>query len=1273
MTGYNQTVAASEGTGTLTFSAGAGLPAGLTLNPAGVLSGTPATVGSYNFTVTVTDSVGATANRSYTVVIAPAVAITTSSVATWTANLGGYNQTIGASGGTGPLVFVATSTLPSGLTLSSSGVLSGTPTTAGSYSVSVTAFDTVGAAGSHTFTVVISPAPTITTPSLATWTADLSGYSQTVNATGGSDTLTLHQTGSLPAGLTFSSTGVLSGTPTTSGTFNLMIAATDGLGATTSRSYTLTISPAIVITTASLPNWTTAHAGYLQTILASGGTGTLTFSETGTLPAGLTLGSSGVLSGTPAGTGTYAFTVVATDSLGAKGSKGYSVSINPALAISPTSLPAAMVGNAYMQSITATGGTLPYSILTVTGFSAGGTGLAASAISANPATGVVTINGTPTGVGTVMFTVNATDAVGATLSQTYSLTVQTVPMAGFVISVPAVAAANGFFNFTVTAVNSSNQPITGYNGTVHFTSSDGAAILPTNTMLTGGTGTFTATLVTPGSQTIKVADLANPALNTTSTAIQVTSPTAVVVSPSFSGAPGSMTGDGHTIGFDAFATIQQALNVVAAGGSVFVGAASYHESLTVSKSVTLAATGSTSAMLIGPGSGTGLTITGPHVNVSGLTVENFGTGLSAANPTTSLVMSDLSLQNNTAGGSITNVNSVAFIGTGGDETLLASATHFGRSGDNLLTFSDVGSLALDGNGGNNTLDLSTASGPVGVALFGTGSLEGFAGTVSIPGVIFTNVTRLVGNSTAGSSLSGLNAPATWSVNGASMSQYGSGGQTLSFTSFPVLNGGTGSDTFMVNGSPASGLTINGQGGGDSFQVPLAGLAGPVALNESGSGVNAATLTGAGGNSSLTVTANSVTLTGGGTVTYAGLTKLALNAGAGADTIAVQGTAAGTTTTISGTGTDTFVVTSPSGLLNTIAGPLSLNGGTGKNYLYLSEANRTTPDTVYVTDTAIISGTGTFAPISYAATGGNFGSGVILIMGNADNTLRVFSTAAGDAYGLYTGNGNSSIVISSATQTLSTMAGSIAVVAGSGSNMLYVSEAGSSTPDSLSLSATGIQSTAANFAVSYVAPGGTFGHGVYLVTGNGNNNVRIYSTAAGSTNGIELGNGNNNVVVSSPTQTLSTMAGPIGVQGGTGVNQLYVSEAGSTVPDSIFVSGVSVQSPTLGYFISYTAAPGGSFGRGVDVVGGSGGSHVYVVGQLAGSPIGIYSGSGNDVIEAFVSAMSFYNLWLNGQGGTNHLYVHDLAGSAMISAVAGVIQLNYPGGLPSTIRYSNLLF
>ena len=161
--GYNQTISASGGTGSLTISKTAGtLPTGLNLSGAGVLSGTPTATGSFTFTVTATDSVGATGSKSFTVVINPAVAITTASLANWTVNQPGYSQTVSASGGTGTVTFTKTAgTLPTGLNLSGAGVLSGTPTATGSFTFTVTATDSVGATGStSSFTVTISSVST---------------------------------------------------------------------------------------------------------------------------------------------------------------------------------------------------------------------------------------------------------------------------------------------------------------------------------------------------------------------------------------------------------------------------------------------------------------------------------------------------------------------------------------------------------------------------------------------------------------------------------------------------------------------------------------------------------------------------------------------------------------------------------------------------------------------------------------------------------------------------------------------------------------------------------------------------------------------------------------------------------------------------------------------------------------------------------------------------------------------------------------------------------
>jgi hypothetical protein len=155
-----------------------------------------------------------------------------------------------------------------------------------------------------------------------------------------------------------------------------------------------------------------------------------------------------------------------------------------------------------------------------------------------------------------------------------------------------------------------------------------------------------------------------------------------------------------------------------------------------------------------------------------------------------------------------------------------------------------------------------------------------------------------------------------------------------------------------------------------------------------------------------------------------------------------------------------------------------------------------------------------------------------------------------------------------------------------------------------------------------------------------------------------------------------MAGRIGVLGGTGNNLLYISEAGSTTADNLYISGIAVQSPLNHFFVSYEAAPGGSFGRGVDVVGGSGSNQMFVVGQLAGSPIGLFGGSGDNAMDVFVTAMSFYDLSANGQGGQTLLSWFDMTGggieqSVQTGAHSGRLTISYADGLPSTFLYNDL--
>ena len=177
---YAGSAAATGGAGPLTYSISAGaLPADLSLNQStGAIAGTPskaADVGTFNFTVKAADAFGDEATQSYQIVVSySAVSITTS--ATLPVGYVGSSYsgtTLAATGGNGgPYTWswaaASGSSLPAGLALSPAGFVNGTPTTAGTYSVVVTATDSASNAGHATLSVAVKPGVSVTTASLPT-------------------------------------------------------------------------------------------------------------------------------------------------------------------------------------------------------------------------------------------------------------------------------------------------------------------------------------------------------------------------------------------------------------------------------------------------------------------------------------------------------------------------------------------------------------------------------------------------------------------------------------------------------------------------------------------------------------------------------------------------------------------------------------------------------------------------------------------------------------------------------------------------------------------------------------------------------------------------------------------------------------------------------------------------------------------------------------------------------------------------------------------------
>jgi tRNA A-37 threonylcarbamoyl transferase component Bud32 len=315
----------------------------LTFAAAGTLAVTAATyhpssdTASGTGSIVVTSPTGATSNAAaFKLTCGLPLSVSTNGAATATIGTA-YSATVTAAGGKGSYKWAAATGLPPGLkSTASAGTLtiSGTPTTAGAYTIKVSVSDgsTPALTATASLAVTVSaPALTLTGGTLAAGTVG-TAYSATVTAAGGVGTKTYAATG-LPAGLAIAAaTGAISGTPTTAGTSTITVTVTDTASPaqTATGTFTLTISPPPLTLAGGTLASGQVRVAYSATVTAAGGAGTKTYTATG-LPTGLSISSAGTISGVPAAAGTFTVSVTVTDTASpAQTATGtYSITIAP--------------------------------------------------------------------------------------------------------------------------------------------------------------------------------------------------------------------------------------------------------------------------------------------------------------------------------------------------------------------------------------------------------------------------------------------------------------------------------------------------------------------------------------------------------------------------------------------------------------------------------------------------------------------------------------------------------------------------------------------------------------------------------------------------------------------------------------------------------------------------------------------------------------------------------------------------------------------------------
>ena len=541
-----------------TLSQSGNLPAGVTFSPStGVLSGTPTSSGSFPISFTAHNGAGSDATQNFTLTVNQSAAITSANNTIMTVGVAA-SFSVTATGVPAPS-FTESGALPSGV-LFNAGTLAGTPgaATAGTYPITITAHNGVGADATQNFTLTVNQPAAITSANTATFVLGSLG-SFTLTATG-LPAPTLSESGALPTGVGFTAaTGVLAGTPAagTAGNYPITFTAHNGVGTDATQSFTLIVPQAPAITSA---NNTTMIVGVAASFsVTATGAPAPSLTETGALPSGV-LFNAGTLAGTPApGTaGTFPITITASNGVGSPATQNFTLTVNQPAAITSANTATFVLGSLGSFTLTATG--LPAPTLSESGALPTGVGFTA-------ATGVLA--GTPAAgtAGNYPITFTAHNGVGADATQSFTLI---VPQA------PAITSPTGLTVFTFVVGTAGTFPVTATGAPVPTLTETGA--LPSTVTFIdnkNGTGTLSGTpapgtvasypititahngigadatqsitlTVTKGTATVTLGSLTQTYDGTPKSASAATVPVGLAVTFSYSGSGGTVYGPSAT-------------------------------------------------------------------------------------------------------------------------------------------------------------------------------------------------------------------------------------------------------------------------------------------------------------------------------------------------------------------------------------------------------------------------------------------------------------------------------------------------------------------------------------------------------------------------------------------------------------------------------------------------------------------------------------------------------------------------------------------------------